>query len=150
MSGTFEGLGTLQFTPDAKHAYAYSGDIPIANGDGALTVLEVQNNSEYLSAKIMYYAGYDPASTANWVFYTYLNDLRISGMITREPYHDGAGGPNVQELIIPPFSTLKITGTNSETASQINCSAILIAKAKGAIEQVDLESITDGSKWADQ
>ena len=139
--GNLRGLGTLQFTPDNKHAFAYSGDVPVANGDGNVTVLELSNNSEYLKAKIMYYSGYEPLSTANWYWYTYLNDYRISGNVTREPYHDGGGGPNIQELIIPPFSTIKITGANGEVASDINCSVIMIAEVKGPIEQFNLERI---------
>ena len=49
MTGTFEGVGTLQFTPDNKHAYIYSGSLLNGSGAGAAdqTILLFRNNSEY-------------------------------------------------------------------------------------------------------
>ena len=45
MTGVFEGVGSLQFTPDNKLAYLYSGTKSINNGLG--TLFEFKTGSEY-------------------------------------------------------------------------------------------------------
>jgi hypothetical protein len=124
--------GDLNFIGDC--AFAYSGDVGISNTEGTKTVLEFTNGPNMLKVKLSYFAGYDPLSTNNWYFYTYLNDVRISGMTSREPYHDGAGGPNTQHLIIPPFSKLRVGGVNGESATSIACSVIMIGKVYSGAE----------------
>ena len=126
--------GDLNFVGNC--AFAYSGDVGVSNTEGLKTVLEFTNGPNYLKAKLMYYSGYDTQTTFNWFWYSYLNDVRISGMITREPYHDGGGGPNTQHLIIPPFTELKIKAQNGEGATSIDCSVIMTAEVYSGAEVI--------------
>ena len=146
MTGTFEGVGTLQFTPDNKHAYAYSGNIIINNT--SKTLLSFTTGSEYLIAKIFWYGdiGYVGASKVitqkiqfNGV--SVFDNSRLTG--TSAAWNDWDPTP----FIIPPFTVVTIELSN-DNAGDIEYGANLVAKVKGAIEQENLESITDNNKWA--
>jgi hypothetical protein len=143
MTGTFEGVGTLQFTPDNKNAYAYSGK-QFAN-DPEVTILEFTTESYYLVGSIQFTS---PAGTSDdLIFRTYLNDIQVSG----SNWTDTRQNENINQpvlFIIPPFSTISARVLNGTSSSAREVYAIGTFKVKGPIEQVDLEAITDGSKWA--
>jgi len=140
MTGTFEGLQTLQFSPDNKFAYAYSGMISVA---AEKTLLEIKPNSEYLNCLIELGSGSrtDDDYKAKFI----LNDIVIFEKYLNNTYDPLIG---ITSIIIPPFTTFKLKIANQSTATANNWSAVLTAKVKGAIEQENLEAITDNNKWA--
>jgi len=145
MTGTFEGVGSLQFSPDNKFAYAYGGVINTDDQDVPVTLLEITTGSEYLIAKIQFGMKHDSGN--NMSFGVYLNTIRISGYAIEGGTTDSQLS-NYMPIIIPPFTTLKCDGTNNSSSNDIPLTCTLVAKVKGAIQQENLESITDNNKWA--
>ena len=144
MTGVFEGVGTLQFTPDNKQAYIYSGERPVTNVE--TTLFEFKNNSEYLEARFQLSS--DSGSNDNINSQLYFNNVVVqSGLYT---INGLAGWVDVLDLhmIVPPFTTVKFTGTNTSAANARNHFAMMVSKVHGAIEQENLEAITDNNKWA--
>ena len=59
MTGTFQGVGSLQYTNDNKHVYAYTGSIALSVGND-LEVLRFQTTSEYLNVRVTpYYVNFN-------------------------------------------------------------------------------------------
>ena len=145
MTGTFEGVGTLQFSPDNKRAYALSGNIAVINTE--TTLLEFRTNSEYHIAKISIsnFSG----SGDDIRYYIYFNNTEVYG-----GYYNSTSNNNIVlhplYITVPPFTDLKITGQNLSSSSERANTAVFVSKVKGAIEQENLEAITDNNKWADQ
>ncbi len=133
MTGTFQGVGTLQFTPDNQNVYAYSGEMLIDTTE--TTMLEFTTNSEYIIAKFNFTA---LERTGDQLFGNlYLDDVKLatswSGLSTNN------GEPSYPlELIIPPFTTLKATGDNI-TAALRRFAVTMVGTVHGAIEQFNLE-----------
>jgi len=142
MSGTFEGVGTLQFTPDNKNAYAYSGEISVSTEK---TLLEFQPNSEYLKCLIEVGAG--ARTDDDYKVRFYLDDQVVFLKYMNNTYDPLTG---ITAFIIPPFSTFKLTLQNQSTATANVWTANVTAKVGGAIEQQNLEAITDANDWAAQ
>jgi hypothetical protein len=123
MSATFEGVTTLQFTPDNKHAYAFSGEVSVPHtGTKTATLIEGATNSEYLIADFVFGA---EATTDNLAWLVYLNDIKVISVVSREPYDFNLSG---YEIIIPPFTTFKITGLNDGGVNTRIMTAALAAK----------------------
>jgi len=147
MTGVFEGVGTLQFSPDNKHAYAYSGVVSVNNSETEL--LQFNTNSEYIVGN--WFANFnqltaDPLASEDFRFILYLNDIQIAIMETADSQQ--ATRNTIQNIIIPPFTNVRITGRNYTGSVTEPCGVVLTGKVNGAIEQENLESITDNSKWA--
>jgi len=146
MTGVFEGVGTLQFSPDNKRCYAYSGTFP---ADGAShVVIEFTTSSEYIIGIIKINGALNPltSSVANSNGEIKFNDITI-----------GAGPMNTaldkpfyyyEKVNIPPFTNVKILINFHETDSNDVATALFTGKLYGAIEQENLEAITDNNKWA--
>ena len=133
MSGTFQGVGTLQFTPDNKHAQALSGAVTVTGElTNPLKLLEFETQSYYLLTKIAWSSltvgGNDER------VYIYLDDV----LIFTSRYSTGANTTNDQPLplIIPPFTTFKFS---MGMEVPVDASVVLTATTMGAIEQFDLE-----------
>jgi len=145
MSGTFEGVGTLQFTPDNKFCSAYSGT---KTTDGSVwsantELLNFTTASEYIISK--FYMTTDMITGNNLFVRIKFNGITVLDLKTdgNPPY-----SPEFRdyELVIPPFTEVIFSfGTQAVTTT---ATGFLSGKVKGAIEQIDLEAITDGSKWA--
>ena len=144
MSGTFEGVGSLQFTPDNKRAYAYSGIVAVDNNEP--TLLEFETNSEYLDTKIMIFN--ESGSGDDMRYKVKFNGIVVASMYANSGNDFLLDTPIL--MVIPPFTTVLITADNISSGTNRNHTAHIKAKVKGAIEQIDLEAIRDGSKWADQ
>jgi hypothetical protein len=143
MTGTFEGVGTLQFSPDNKYAYAYSGS-QVPNSTDETTLMEFKTESEYLVGVGAF--DYDNEENMRIRWRIYFNDVIVAYPTSR--FQDTDVNPvNVLELIIPPFTTVKFTAQES-SATTDELFARFTGKVKGAVEQKNLEAITDGSKWA--
>jgi len=144
MTGTFEGVGTLQFTPDNKHAYVYSGEKSINNVE--TTLFEFKNNSEYLVARFQLTS--DSGSSDNINAQLYFNNIVVTALLYTEdnlkPWSDQLD----LHMIVPPFTTVKLTAINISAVNPRPHFAMMVAKVNGAIEQENLEAITDNNNWA--
>ena len=139
MTGTFQGVGTLQFTPDNKKCFAYSGLTDVDNN--VTTLLNFTTTSEYLIGNIQnFYAGVSTGSqpNPNVQFQIKFNDTVIASYVTFDSATDNAV-KNLIELVIPPFTNVIVTGINAETTATIQLLSKFTGNAQGSIEQFDLE-----------
>ncbi len=122
MSGTFSGVNTLQFTPDNKHAYAYSGEID--SSQTATTALEFSNNSEYIIFEAFFngpikFSDPNTGREANWQIS--LND-QVIALIRCDSSESDINNTGYFKFIIPPFSTVKIeVDSNDDATDYKNC-----------------------------
>jgi len=161
MSGTFEGVGTLQFTPDNKYAYYYSGEFTASSN--LILVGEFKTNSEYIIGEVRLAGMTDmgsPASgaivclrvafgnattgTINTNPQLVVANLKTDGNSEDMPFSDTA------KIIIPPFTNVQFFRDGDSTSTSFDGTVSFIGKVKGAIEQQNLEAITDASDWASE
>jgi hypothetical protein len=114
MSGeTVTSKSALQFTNDNKKAYAFSGYIDVDNNE--TTLLEFNTNSEYIDAIIS--VSNASGSGDDMRYYIYYNNVIVFGWYYDSPSYTGNLATTPIPLIIPPFTTVKITGDNQSSGS---------------------------------
>jgi hypothetical protein len=114
MSGeTVTSKSALQFTNDNKKAYAFSGYIDVDNNE--TTLLEFNTNSEYIDAIIS--VSNASGSGDDMRYYIYYNNVIVFGWYYDSPSYTGNLATTPIPLIIPPFTTVKITGDNQSSSS---------------------------------
>jgi hypothetical protein len=119
----------INFTPDNKHAYAYSGNKAIINAEQ--TMIEGQTNSEYIRAKISIsnFSG----SGDDIRYYVYFNDVQVYG-----GYYNSTSNNNIVlhplYITIPPFTKIKITAENLSGSGERSHTAVLVGEAVGMTE----------------
>ena len=130
MSGTFEGVGTLQFTPDNKHAYIYSGEKAMLSGT-AQDVINFTTGSYYLISKFCW--NNNSSTTPDEILEIKFNNLTI----VKARYANAVDATNEQPipLIIPPFTEVNV---NFELQGAAEATFQFTAEVKGTIEQFDL------------
>ena len=144
MTGTFEGVGTLQFTPDNKLAYGFSGLFEFDNS-GFKAGLDFTTESEYLIGRV--YWGYPEDSSDNIQSQIYLNDVKVYAQFHSYTGHDYQSAPMFLDIVIPPFTNCKVGAINGD-GNQRDCLVTFNAKVYGAIQQENLEAISNNNKWA--
>ena len=112
MSGTFQGVGTLQFTPDNKHVFASSGLMEIDNTE--TTMLEFQTNSEYLKCKVQF--NYPESDGDDFLYQSYFDNVVVQGYQIDHSKLYGYQN-SIVLLIIPPFTTVKLTAINKGSST---------------------------------
>jgi hypothetical protein len=133
MSGTFQGVGSLQFTPDNKYCFGYTGKKTI--DDNVTTILEFTTASEYILGK--YFTCYFENNIGqNYDFTLLLDDVQID-QITRNDNFADEKNSNF-EFIIPPFTNVKFTAQNVSDTSTRSVGVVFTGKVKGTIKQFDL------------
>ena len=147
MTGTFEGVGTsLQFTPDNKFAYAYSGKFNSGDSGAEVTFLKFQTESEYLVGTIQSFYSTDDVQGSDMIYRIKLNDQIISQYLDVEEPRAGSDPHQFIPIIIPPFTQLEFT-IASIAGAQLQ-SVMFSGKVGGAIQQENLEAISNNNKWA--
>ena len=147
MTGTFEGVGSLQFSPDNKLAYSYSGNFEV--DDTEFTLLEFKTESEYIMAIVQFNIN-EAGAGESYQHQIYFNDVVVQGY-TSAGGTDAIGKPDVQlYILVPPFTTVKFTSANIQDSASRKCIVSFTGKVQGAVEQQNLESITDDNKWAEK
>jgi len=144
MTGTFEGVGSLQFTPDNKFAYAYSGTVSF-NGDET-NIVVIKSESFYLVGKFQLGVNnYDGDDLDVGIKF---NDQQI--LLNRSAVTGTNGLVNGVEwdIVVPPFTEVALTAENKTDTTSYDAYGIFVGKVYGAIEQQNLEAITDNNKWA--
>jgi len=141
MTGTFEGVGSLQFSPDNKYAQIFSGQV-VATGGATETLFEFTTGGEYIMGELCFTENERGSNAIE--LKGFLNGVRI---IDYEYDASPMDTRNVYPILIPPYTTFLFQfiaqGTN------INGTAWFVGKVQGPIEQQNLESITDDNKWAE-
>ncbi len=100
MSGDTVTGQALQFTNDNKKCYAYSG-LLAGSTSSITTYLQFNTNSEYIRATIQ---NGSTNETTRKTVYIYFNDI----IIVRNDIDNAYAFPNTYEIIIPPFTDVKI------------------------------------------
>ena len=151
MSGTYQGINTLQFTPDNKYCYWYSGEFTSSSTLKKLG--EFTTGSYYLLGEIRIAGMTDmgsPATGSTLAVRVFFSDtvttsdanatpeqvvvnLKTDGASEDMPFSDTA------KLIIPPFTTVKMFRDNDTTSTSVDGTVSFTAKVKGTVEQFDLE-----------
>jgi hypothetical protein len=150
MSGTYAGANTLQFTPDNKHAYWYSGEFTASST--LILIGEFQTQSYYLIGEIRLAGMTDmgsPASgsivalrvvfgdtttsTINGEPHLVVANLKTDGASEDMPFSDTA------KIIIPPFTNVQLYVDGDTTSSSYDGTVSCIFDVKGSIEQFNLE-----------
>jgi len=147
MTGTFEGVGSLQFTPDNKYAFAYSGSKTVTATPSDL--LAFKNNSEYLVGEFKPQQATAAAEGDDMLVNIYFNNIIIVGYVMGKnafTEYDPAATTETK-LIVPPFTSVRVEMDNLSGGSSTMC-VNFTAKVGGAIEQENLEAITNNNKWA--
>ena len=150
MSGGFNGVGTLQFSPDNKFAYAYSGEF--TSIDNMELKMEFETTSYYLVGEVRL-AGFtdmgSPASgstascrvcfsdqttaTVNTNPQLVIAQLKTDGASEDMPFSDTA------KLVIPPFTKVQFFIDGSTGNTSYDGGITFVAKVKGSVEQLNLE-----------
>jgi len=139
MTATFQGVNTLQFTPDNKQCYAYSGIVSPTSSTNA-TGLDFTTNSEFIKGRIYFSIDNDDLSSGEQIGWKILLDNTQITMSRVEasasdivesalaPYFD---------VIIPPFTNFKAEAFTNGSA--VNTTFVFTGTVHGAIEQFTLE-----------
>tara|TARA_Y100001970_G_scaffold286091_1_gene407412 strand:+ start:459 stop:872 length:414 start_codon:yes stop_codon:yes gene_type:complete len=137
MTGTFQGVNTLQFTPDNKHCYAYSGGF--GSTTSSQTMLDFTTNSEYIVGKLITSGaiGFDTPGGLKSAFKVSLNNTPIAFTLV-DNQTDHSASVTKLNLILPPFSTLKVEVDSDDTNAGAKSTALFTGKVKGSITQVEL------------
>jgi len=115
MSGTFSGIGSLQFTPDNKHAYAYSGSKDTSTEK---TLLDFTTNSEYLKGRFEFNADFSTGGGAGMRVQIFLDDIMI--VEERDTSNNWLTGDNEFHVIVPPFTNVKVKVLGGSQDANIN------------------------------
>ena len=105
----------LNFTPDNKRCYAYSGEVSVDNTE--YTMLEFQTNSEYINGEVM--IGSKAGENEDYEFKIYFNDVIVFSTLFGNQGHVNIG-PWPIPIIIPPFTAVKMSLDNiADTDSRV-------------------------------
>jgi hypothetical protein len=124
----------LNFTPDNKHCYAYSGTYNASTDQQ--TVLEFNTNSEYINAiwNLTQFVREDSVgSTESTVATISFNDSIVYQVMVGSSAIDSPTSQNV-EMIIPPFTTVKVTLRSGTTAATRQATVLMRGTAYGMTE----------------
>jgi hypothetical protein len=131
MAATFQGLRTLQYSPDNKHAFGSSGVDIVNNTEEDMIVFSTQSNYLVGAVQAALLTGGD-----DYRYRVYFNDIEISSL------YASANSLMVEQrmhILVPPFTDVRITAQNiSDASGQYNVMTALF-DVKGTIEQFDLE-----------
>ena len=96
----------LNFTPDNKRCYAYSGDVAVSASN--TTMLEFSTNSEYIVATFEYHGTIAQIASNQLAI-----ELTLNGVSIIHTYYDATVDHTLWDyppkIIIPPFTDFKIT-----------------------------------------
>jgi len=121
----------LNFTPDNKRVYAYSGLIGVDSTE--TTLLDFTTQSEYIdSLMVLNYAG-GLAFAEDFYFQIYFNDVVVFGVVIGQATRENANSNGIP-MVIPPFTTVKITADNITDGDTRLMSAHVVGMAYGTIE----------------
>ena len=121
MSSDIVKGNALQFTNDNKHCYAYSGVVGVDNNE--TTMLLFNTNSEYV--KVLAQPFNSTNSNDDLTVKIYFNDI----IVYEEVMWNISFNRISPRLIIPPFTTVKVTFQNTQTSTTRNACFVFSGEA---------------------
>ena len=138
MSATFQGVGTLQFSPDNKYVQFVSGSVDTpASSTQTVELANFTTGSYYLRMQIA--AQVFSNTTDNIDYEIMFNGVQIERIYYLQGYHVYNYGRTNYYYIIPPFTNVVVTGRNDGSSTAIPLGVMMSGTVHGAIEQLDLE-----------
>ena len=119
----------LNFTPDNKHCYAYSGLAQTAGDNSPETRLEFDTNSEYIKADILVFLA--SGNNDDLYYQIYFNDVQVAQSYEQTP--PNLGTPNTARCIIPPFTNVKIKVANAQSSTARDLYIMVSGEAVGMV-----------------
>jgi len=116
----------LNYTPDNLAAYAYSGPIATINVEKILLLFNTE--SGYIVGT--WRGEYIGSTNADYSWILYFNDVALERRSGASKYEQNIN----RDIIIPPFTAVKITGNNIEDDSSNNIGALFVGRAVGMTE----------------
>jgi len=115
-----------------KHCYGISGVVSVNNNETSL--LEFQTSSEYIKGKIQMTCASDTGEDTR--FKIYFNNVIIFqyGMDNTGEYGGEEDPDQPVFVIVPPFTSVKITAMNSSSSASINQVAIMTGRLYGKVD----------------
>jgi len=120
----------IVFTPDNKHAYAYSGALTITSGSYA-TGLEFSTNSEYILAKFQIVS--DDTTGSDLYYKINVNGVDLLIKFNKNPNATDPVGFSPIEFVIPPFSDVIISAQRG-SGSDYTVFMLLSGEAVGMVD----------------
>ena len=117
MSGTFAGIGTLQFSPDNQYAQYFQNE---SFNNIETEIGQFTTNSEYVVAKFQ--VSHTQSSGHDFYCDIRFNDVLIIEM--KEDATEVEGYPYLWRLIIPPFTTVNVKIGPNTTGYDYQCNVI--------------------------
>jgi len=115
----------LNFTPDNKHAYAYSGITAVTNS--LVTIMEFTTQSYYVVASFQ--AQYFSDNNDVYLHTVKFNDTEVIGFEFNGS--NNADGAIKRPLLIPPFTKVTCTAKNTTDSTSNNIGVAIIGECFG-------------------
>jgi hypothetical protein len=123
----------INFTPDNKRAYAYSGGKALTSAEGQVKQLEFQTNSEYVVATFQFW--YGDLSSDWWKSWIYFNDQLIIHNAHNYNASPNNAENNLMILVIPPFTKVQCDARVGSDADSV--AVTMTGKAIGMPNELD-------------
>ena len=120
----------LNFTPDNKQCYAYSGEVTLG-ASANKNYLEFNTNSEYVIGYVIPHGSPDGAWSSDFSLYIYFNDVIIYSnrfLNNSNAYNQGNAGIRI---IVPPFTNVKLNLKNEESGTTVQMGIVFTGEAVG-------------------
>jgi len=118
-TGPQKGLSTI-----GDHCYAYSGIIGITNVE--TEVLNFSTGKGYITATLQVLNG--TTSNEDFLYQAYFNNVIIGSWHCLQVTDKEINIPNGYEIIIPPNTFVKVTGTNTSSGTSRDHSATITGR----------------------
>jgi len=112
-----------------RHAYAYSG--AVSGNNTEFTVLEFETNSQYIEG--FWRVGYAAGTYRNYDFRLLFNDIQVEQLFLITSSSD-SNQQFPHQIIIPPFTKLKVLAANTEDSTTQSVNAIVTGKIYGKVD----------------
>ena len=110
-----------EFNVVQRFAYAYSGPVGVANSE--TTVLQATTGNKLMEAKLqLCYVQVDSNDDMEWQIY--LDGVLMAGAKNSDP-QSGSEFDNPLYLILPPYTTIKVTAKNASSGSTRNMGCLV-------------------------
>ena len=138
MSGIFQGVGTLQFSPDNKYAQFVSGSVDTpAVATQTVDLANFTTGSYYLRMQIAPQAFSN--TTDNIDYQIKFNNVQIERIYYLQGYNVYRDARTDYYYLIPPFTNVIVTGRNDGSNTAIPVGIMMSGTVHGTIEQLELE-----------
>jgi len=154
MSGSYPGIGQLNYTPDNKWCYYYSGEFTASSN--LILVGEFETRSEYIVGEVRLAGMTDMGSPASGAIVCLrvafgnaetsninsnpqlvVANLKTDGNSEDMPFSDTA------RIVIPPFTNVQFFRDGDSTSASFDGTVSFTGQVFGSIEQFNLEQVID-------